>query len=44
MNHEQASRSSTDMAAQFALKAALRKSMTKTLRALSEDQLAEQCV
>lgn len=32
------------MAAQFALKAALRKSMNKTLRALSEEQLAEQCV
>jgi hypothetical protein len=32
------------MAAQFALKAALRKSMNKTLRALSEDQLSSQCV
>ena len=32
------------MAAQFALKAALRKSMNRTLRALTEDQLAEQCV
>ena len=33
-----------EMAAQFALKAALRKSMNKTLRALPEGQLAEQCV
>lgn len=31
------------MAAQFALKAALRKSMNRTLRAIPEDQLAEQC-
>lgn len=31
------------MAAQYALKSALRKSMNKTLRALSEQELTEQC-
>lgn len=33
----------SDMAAAFARKAALRKSMLRTLKGLSEGELAEQC-